>query len=76
MKYLMSKEDRDRLVNLIDRSPLECSQTERTVCLTILERLEEIPEEPIVIPVRPDGGILCSDGWVRYPDKPSVLGYD
>lgn len=26
--------------------------------------------------VRPDGGVLCTDGFVRYPDRPSLLGYD
>lgn len=25
---------------------------------------------------RADGGVLCSDGWVRYPNKPSLMGYD
>lgn len=25
---------------------------------------------------RADGGVLCSDGYIRYPNKPSLLGYD
>ncbi|UKL15046.1 hypothetical protein hairong_142 [Pseudomonas phage hairong] len=68
----------NRLKNLINAiSDLKKIQAKVRARIKKLNEPAEsgIKKEPVGV-VREDGGVLHEDGFVRYPSKPTLLGYD